>query len=144
MKDKLIVGWKESIDLPELGIHHIEAKVDTGAGSSVLHCESYEIEVIDHQEWIICHIVVNFKTRELRIFKFPVYKEKIVKSSFGHQEKRYYILTKAKLYNQLFDIKLSFRNRSSMRYPMLLGKNFLYKNFIVDVSKSNLSQKSLG
>lgn len=144
MKDKLIVGWKESLDLPELGIFNIEAKVDTGAGSSVLHCESYEVKIIDNQKWVICHIIINFKTKELGTFKFPVYREKIVKSSFGQKEKRYYILTKAKLYNQLFDIKLSFRNRSSMRYPMLLGKSFLSKRFIVDVSRSNLSQKSVG
>ena len=127
-----------------LGIFNFEAKVDTGAGSSVLHCESYEIKIIDNQKWIVCHIIINFKTQELRIFQFPVYKEKIVKSSFGHKEKRYYILTKAKLYNQLFDIKLSFRDRSSMRYPMLLGKSFLSKKFIVDVSRSNVSQKSIG
>lgn len=143
MKDKLTVGWKETVDLPELGIFNIEAKVDTGAGSSVLHCESYTIEIIDDQEWINCQIIINFITNEVKTFKFPVYREKIVKSSFGQQEKRYYILTKAKLFNQLFDIKLSFRNRSAMRYPMLLGKSFLFKRFIVDVSKSNLSLKSL-
>lgn len=143
MKDKLIVGWKETIDLPELGMYHIHAKVDTGAGSSVLHCESYRIEKIEGKDWIICQIITDFNTQEQRTFKFPVYREKIVKSSFGHQEKRYFVVTKVKLYNQLFDIKISFRNRSAMRYPMLLGKSFLFKKFIVDVSRSNLSLKSI-
>ncbi len=143
MKEKLLVGWKETLDLPELGIYGIEAKVDTGAASSVLHCNSYEIVKEDGQDWIICELITNFGTKETKTLKLKLYRTKLVKSSFGQEEKRYDIRTTATLYNQVFSIKISFRNRSQMTYPMLLGKNFLNKRFLVDVSKENLSTKTL-
>ncbi|MDR2283490.1 MAG: RimK/LysX family protein [Sphingobacterium sp.] len=143
MKEKLLVGWKETLDLPELGIFGIEAKVDTGAASSVLHCNSYKIIHEDGQDWIICELIIDFETEETKTLKLKLYKTKLVKSSFGQEEKRFYIRTKATLYDQVFGIKISFRNRSQMTYPMLLGKNFLYKRFLVDVSKENLSVKAL-
>ncbi|MDR6736038.1 MULTISPECIES: RimK/LysX family protein [unclassified Sphingobacterium] len=143
MKEKLLVGWKETLDLPELGIYGIEAKVDTGAASSVLHCNSYKVVKEDGQDWIICELIINFETKETKTLKLKLYRTKLVKSSFGQEEKRFYIRTTAALYNQVFNIKISFRNRSQMTYPMLLGKNFLYKRFLVDVSKENLSRKTL-
>ena len=143
MKEKLLVGWKETLDLPELGIFGIEAKVDTGAASSVLHCNAYKIVHENNQDWIICELITNFDTQQSISLKLKLYKTKLVKSSFGEEEKRYYIRTTAQLYGQVFDIKISFRNRANMTYPMLLGKNFLYRRFLVDVSKENLSLKAL-
>ena len=51
----------------------------------------------------------------------------------------YIFLTKIRMFNELYDIKLSFRNRSAMSYPMLLGRNFITGKFLVDVSKKNLA-----
>ncbi|HLS37956.1 MAG TPA: RimK/LysX family protein [Sphingobacterium bovisgrunnientis] len=143
MKEKLIIGRAEIIDLPELGMYNIEAKIDTGAETSVLHCEDYEVTEKNEKHFITCHIRPHLETDEILTITFPVHRERVVKSSFGQTETRHIFLTKIRMFDQLYDIKLSLRDRSTMSYPMLLGRNFISKKFLVDVSKKNLASNSI-
>ena len=131
MKGKKTIGRTEVIDLPELGLYNIHAKIDTGAETSVLHCEEMEV--------VTAYIRPDEDSEKTLKLTFPVHRERTVKSSFGQSEIRYIFLTKIRMFNQLYDIKLSFRNRSAMSYPMLLGRNFITGKFLVDVSKKNLA-----
>ena len=142
MKDKLIIGRIEVIDLPELGMYNIEAKIDTGADTSVLHCEDYEVTEKNDKRFITCHIRPHLEDDEILTITFPIHRERVVKSSFGQTENRHIFVTKIRMFDQLYDIKLSLRDRSSMSYPMLLGRNFITKKFLVDVSKKNLASNS--
>lgn len=142
MKEKLIIGRAEIIDLPELGMYNIEAKIDTGAETSVLHCEDYEVVDNNEKSYITCHIRPHLESDEILTITFPIHRERVVKSSFGQTETRHIFLTKIRMFDQLFDIKLSLRDRSSMSYPMLLGRNFISGKFLVDVSKKNFGTNS--
>ena len=134
MRPKRIIGSIEVIDLPELGLYGIRAKVDTGAETSVLHCNEYEIFEKDGHRYIRCTILGHPD------FTFLIHRERVVKSSFGQSETRHIFITKIKLFNNLYDIKLSVRDRSNMSYPMLLGRNFISGKFLVDVSKEYLAK----
>jgi len=142
VKEKLIIGRVEIIDLPEFGMYNIEAKIDTGADTSVLHCEDFVVTEKDDKRFITCHIRPHLEDEEILTITFPIHRERVVKSSFGQTETRHIFLTKIRMFDQLYDIKLSLRDRSSMSYPMLLGRNFISKKFLVDVSKKNLASNS--
>jgi len=134
MQEKRIIGRIETVDLPELGLYNIYAKVDTGAETSVLHCNEYKIFEKDGHRYIRCTIQGHPD------FTFLIHRERVVKSSFGQSETRHIFITKIKLFNKLFDIKLSVRDRSAMSYPMLLGRNFISGKFLVDVSHDHLAK----
>lgn len=143
-KVKPVIGSIEMVDLPELGLYTIHAKIDTGAETSVLHCEDFKIFEKEGHRYITCHIDGHpeSKLQELITVTFPIYRERVVKSSFGQAENRHIFLTKIRLFDQHYDIKLSVRDRSSMSYPMLLGRNFISGKFLVDVAKKYLAKNS--
>lgn len=136
MQKKRIIGRIETIDLPELGLFSVDAKIDTGAETSVLHCDEYEVFEKSGHRYIRCTI------HDYPDFIFPIHRERVVKSSFGQSETRHIFITKIKLFNQLFDIKLSVRDRSTMSYPMLLGSNFIRGKFLVDVAQDHLAKNT--
>ena len=142
-EQKPIIGAVEQVDLPELGLYGIRAKIDTGASTSVLHCENFEVFEKDGHRYIRCELNDHpeVKQGKLITITFPVHREQVVKSSFGQAELRHIFITKIKLFDTLFDIKLSVRDRSGMSYPMLLGRNFIQNKFLVDVSRKYLAKK---
>ncbi len=143
MNNKPIIGRTEVVDLPELGLYNITAKTDTGADTSVLHCEDFEVFEKAGHLFISCHICPHPEDADMMTLTFPIHRERVVKSSFGQTETRYIFITKVRLFDRLYDIKLSLRDRSSMSYPMLLGRNFITGKFLVDVSQKNLGKNIL-
>jgi hypothetical protein len=143
LKAKATIGRIEVVDLPELGMYNIKAKTDTGADTSVLHCEDFRVFEENGHRFITCHVRPHLEEDEVLTLTFPVHRERTVKSSFGHTETRHIFITQIRLFDKLYDIKLSLRDRSAMSYPMLIGRNFISGKFLVDVSQKYLGKNSL-
>lgn len=140
---KVLIGRSEIIDLPEFALHHVEAKVDTGAYTSAIHCSKIKIKKEGGKEFVTFHIPGS-KIHGLgkKVFKTDDYVLKKIKSSTGHMEERFVITTQVLLFNKLYRTEFSLTDRSSMKFPILLGRKLLVKRFIVDVSTTNLSFKN--
>ncbi|MDR8390938.1 RimK/LysX family protein [Aliifodinibius sp. S!AR15-10] len=139
-KPEQIIGRLEHVSFPEWDLIDLDAKVDTGAYTSSLHC--HHIEKIGENHIRFNLLDPSHDTYNEKLFKLPIYKEKTVKSSNGITEQRYVVKTKILLMNQLFDIELSLTDRSEMSYPVLLGRKLLKGRFLVDVSRKYLSNKN--
>jgi hypothetical protein len=123
------VGRIENISFPELKITGIKAKVDTGAYGVALHVDSIKLED-----------GVLYFTIDENEFSYDKFKTVSVKSSFGRVQKRFSILTKLVIGDSIYKFYVSLTDRKKMRYPVLIGRRFLYKfNYLVDVRKKNIN-----
>jgi hypothetical protein len=140
-EEKILIGRSDKIDLPDLGITNISAKIDTGAYTSSIHCSSQK--VTGKKKKILTFKIVDSLHTEFEENKHSTndFTERNIKNSFGHIEKRYIIKTKILIFNKIIETEFSLSNRSNMRHPILLGRKLLKSRFIVDVSKFNLSYK---
>ncbi len=133
---KRVIGRFDKADFPDLHLEDISVKVDTGAYTSSIHCYNIKEEkgvlkctFLDEE-----HPLYNGK-----VFTFTDYDVVFVRSSNGMVQKRYQIQTHITLFEKTFKISLSLSARQEMRFPVLLGRKFLTKKFIVDTEYFDVS-----
>lgn len=127
------IGRTAKADIPEWDIYGIDAKIDTGAYTSSLHCHHIAPTIDDKVQFKLLdpsHPAYNQKLMEL-----PIYKVKTVKSSNGKSEDRFIIKASIVLDGKKLNAQFSLTDRSTMRYPLLIGRRLLKDRFLVDVSK---------
>lgn len=134
-KEKKLIGWREIVSLPEWNINRIKAKVDTGARTSALHVEG--VKEIGHGK-IQFSIVVDEENKKKKKIIAQISRRGNVRSSTGEQTNRYFVATMIKMGDQIYNVEVSLVDRKNMKFPMLLGRSVLKRNFIVDVSHGNL------
>lgn len=132
-----VIGWREWVKLPDLGIHNIKAKVDTGARSSSLHAyDLHEFEQ-DSEKWIRFKVhPVQRKTHEVIETTARVFEYRSVRSSSGKANLRPVIITNVELLGVIWVVELTLANRDEMGFRMLLGREAFRQRFFVDAGKS--------
>ena len=141
-RDLKIIGRLESIDFPEWDLIDIDAKIDTGAYTSSLHCHHIKSYEEDGTEYVRFNLLdPSHDTYNDKLFKLPVHRKKVVKSSNGSTEERFVVKTKVRLFDKLLTAELSLTDRSEMRYPVLVGRKLINGRFLVDVSKKYITKK---
>lgn len=141
--EKRVIGRRELVALPDLDIAEIEAKIDTGAFTSAIHCSDIHEETAPDGKKIICLELLDpshpqYNHKKLR---FAEYDLRDIKSSFGEVQQRYVIRTTIELFGEVIEAEFSLSDRSDMKYPVLIGRKLLKGRFIVDVSRKNVSHK---
>ncbi len=141
---KLIIGRLEKIDFPEFSISNLDAKIDTGAYTSSLHCHHIEPIESNGDNWVQFILLdPNHPEYEENPFSAPVHKIRKVKSSNGQIQERFTIKRKIRFFGKIRTIELTLTDRSEMKFPVLIGRKFLSNRFLVDVSKKYLTRQDL-
>jgi hypothetical protein len=138
-----IIGWRETVALPDLTVPHIKAKVDTGARSSSLHAFDLKTFQKDGQDWCQFEIHPNQRnSRDEVVVEVPVLEYRRVRSSNGTSSMRPVILTHVALLGFTWEIELTLANRDEMGFRMLLGREALRGRFLVDSGGSFYGEKT--
>ena len=141
-----LIGWREWVELPELGIRRLKAKADTGARTSALHAVNIHLFEEANTEWVEFNLgpdptkrVGKRHTRTKRQAK--VVEQRVVKDSGGREELRVIIKTEIKMADQSWPIEISLTDRATMGFRMLLGRTALASRFMIDPSESYLLKR---
>jgi hypothetical protein len=136
-----IVGWREWVGLPSLGIARVKAKMDTGARSSALHANS--IEAFEHGGQQCVRFDVMGEVKNMPWHEAPIADRRLVRSSNGETELRYVIRTALAVAGQTWPIDITLTNRERMDLPMLIGREALAGRALVDPERSWLCGRPL-
>ena len=144
IQPKTIIGWKEWIELPDLGIPAVKAKIDTGARTSAMHV--FDLEEFEANGRLMVKFGIHPLQRRKDIIRYsqaPVLEQRRVKDSGGRVEKRYVIQTRAVMGEVSWPIDITLTNRDLMLFRMLLGRKAIENKFLVNAGRSYLSGRSL-
>ena len=136
-EDKRIIGRVERVDLPRFGLTGLEAKVDTGARTSSIHCADVRVEAEDADG--LRHISFTLLDPEHpdyhgRRFRARRAGARMVRSSNGEQQERNVIAADIVIAGRSLRTEFTLADREAMNYPVLLGRRLLRGNFLVDVA----------
>jgi hypothetical protein len=140
----LLIGRKEYLAFPDWDVR-LRAKVDTGAFSSALDVASYELER-DDTGLLIARLALSLSRRHPQrqtIVYAPVVRMVGVTSSSGERQERPLLETIVRLGPVEKRIRVTVTNRAHMRSRMLLGREALAGDFVVDVSKKYLLRSDI-
>ncbi len=137
MTDKLVLGWREWVRLPDLGLPPIKAKVDTGARTSAIHAfdlRPFSKDGVDHVEFLLHPNQRDDDT--VATCSALVVDRRRVTDSGGHSEDRWVIETRLSIGPHEWPIEVTLTARDNMRFRMLLGRTAMRGRALVDPSTS--------
>lgn len=139
-----LIGWREWVALPELGIKEIKAKIDTGARSSALHAFDLEEFTRKGKPWVrfVVHPVQRSPHPEIEC-SAPLVDRRLVRSSGGRTTLRPVIHTPVALGGSVWPIEITLVNRDVMGFRMLLGRQAVRGRFLVNPGRSFLNGELL-
>lgn len=137
--NKVPLGWREWVSLPDLGIEAVKAKVDSGARSSALH--TFKLETFSEGGIVMVRFSIHpfqHDASAVKICVAELHDERNVTDSGGHTELRPVITTQMSLGGVNKNIELTLTNRENMKFRMLLGRTAMIEDFIIDPEMSYL------
>lgn len=122
--EKLMIGWRETVVLPELSVGPFSAKIDTGARTTALHATDINCSVTD------LGVQVSFTPdhsalEEPRRITLPVHHMRDITNTSGTPEMRVIITTMLRLGPRSHPVEISLSDRSDMVFPMIVGRTAL-------------------
>ena len=137
-----VIGLREWINLPELGIIGLRAKIDTGASTSSLHASDIQPFQRDGEDWVRFTAYLGTQVQRRHRCEAPLVTRKLIKSSNGQVQTRYVVRTLLALGSHVWPVEFTLTCRKTMRYRLLLGSKALVEGqWLIDPSRTYIQDK---
>jgi hypothetical protein len=132
----MIVGWREIVGLPDLGIGRAQAKIDTGARTSALHATRIRQFDRNGETWVRFHVPHADLTAAVDC-EARLVDQREIKNTSGIPEERLVIETKLVIGGRRWTIEVSLADRGNMTMPIILGRTAIRRRrILVDAGRS--------
>lgn len=136
MRGPEIIGWREHVTLPDLGIADLVAKIDTGARTAALHAVEQRIVDRSGEPWVEFMVPVHNR-RTTRVVQAPLIGERDIKNTGGVPERRLIVRTTLLMGRHHWHIEVSLANREKMEFDLILGRTAIRRRgILVDPGRS--------
>ena len=141
---KPLIGWREWVSLPELGIKRVKAKVDTGARSSSLHAFDVHVFARGGRRWVRFKVhPIQHDSQVTNQCETELHDERWITSSNGVRQYRPVIRVDILFGEDSWPIDLTLTSRDVMGFRMLLGREAIRPRFAVDPGRSFLIKNQM-
>ncbi len=131
-----VIGWRERVALPDLGIAGLAAKIDTGARTAALHAVDQRIVDVGGRPWVEFMIPVHNR-RTATIVRAPLVDERDIKNTGGVPERRLIVQTLLLIGRHRWHIEVSLANREKMEFDLILGRTAIRgRGILIDPGRS--------
>jgi hypothetical protein len=136
-------GWREWVQLPDIDVPWIKAKLDTGAQTSSLHASSIRAFDRDGEDWVRFRVRPwQDSTEDDVVVELPIQDRRNVRSSNGHVQERIVVRMRIVLLQKTIRTDVTLSNRSTMGFRMLIGRRALRRGFDVSSGDSYLGGRA--
>ena len=136
---KRVIGATAVVQELESGLQ-FNARVDTGAKSCSLHVEKWEIkkepDLTGEEPGRTIRFLVKDQHGKEAWIESRIVSHVLVRNAKS-TDRRYKVRLTLRWKGFEKRVRVTLNNRADMKYPLLLGRNFLQDDFIVDVSLDN-------
>jgi len=138
VSSKIVVGWRESVALPDWEIPSLRAKIDTGAKTSAIDVD--QIKQLSGGRVKFDVVLSNLHRRKKKWITAKVVRETVVRSSNGSRETRYVVSTTLLLGGLARPAEFTLVRREDMLCRMLIGRSALARHYLVDAARTYLTR----
>ncbi len=137
--DNKLIGWRETVGFPELGIFSLKAKIDTGARTTALHAVDLTPVEKGAERWIKFRVPGSGLPKNA-FCQARLVDERKIKNTSGEPELRYVIDTLFVLGQRSWRIEVSLADRQKMAFPVIIGRTAIRRHgLLVDPGRSFLA-----
>jgi hypothetical protein len=132
---KQVAGWVEMAVI-QPGDLELRAKLDSGAETSSLHCVCSSTFEKDGEEWVR-FTVQNWRGERVQMER-PVVRRTKIKRHFGGSQERLVINLPICVGGVRKEREVNVVNREGLEYQLLIGRNFMAGDFLIDPAQKYL------